>query len=109
MRMLGSEPQILTAEHADWLMDLTRIDRSALDRLRALTPAGRQRRSVARMVSLFERGLGRGEAIARASRAADDAAFRRDVDDALGLLTKAQRYARRIGLVECARLGTVVR
>jgi hypothetical protein len=34
-----------------------------------------QRRAIALMVSLFERGLGKGEAIARASRAPEDAAF----------------------------------
>jgi hypothetical protein len=109
VRMLGPEPPILTAEQADWLMELTRIDRSALDRLRALRPADDQRRTVALMIALFDGGLGKGEAIARASRAANDAAFRRNVDAALDLLTQAQAYAGRSGLTECARLGTVVR
>jgi hypothetical protein len=109
VRVLGREPPILTTKHADWLMDLTKIDRSALDQLRVLRPASNERRAIAVMVSLFERGLGRGEAIAHASRAGDDASFRRNVNAAVDLLTHAQAYADRYGLNECARLGTVVR
>jgi hypothetical protein len=109
VRMLGPEPPILTIEQADWLMRLTKIDRSALDRLRALRPPAEERRATESMISLFGRGLAKGEAIARASRAADDAAFRRNVDAALALLRQAQAYARRYGLDECARLGTVAR
>jgi uncharacterized membrane protein YccC len=109
VRVLGPEPPILTTKHADWLMDLTKIDRSALDELRVLSPASNERRAIAVMVSLFERGLGRGEAIAQASRAGDDASFRTNVDAAVDLLTQAQDYADRYGLDECARLGTVVR
>jgi len=109
VRRLGPEPPILTIEQADWLIRLTTIDRSALDRLRALRPPAEKRRAMASMLALFARGLGKGEAIARASRAADDAAFRRNVDAALALLARAQAHARRSGLDECARLGTVVR
>jgi hypothetical protein len=109
VRVLGPEQRILTTKHADWLMDLTTIDRSALDELRGLRPANNERRAIAVMVSLFERGLGRGEAIAQASRVGDDASFRTNVDAAVDLLTQAQEYADRYGLDECARLGTVVR
>jgi hypothetical protein len=109
VRMLGPEPPILTTKQADWLMDVTRIDRSALDELRALSPASNEQRAIAVMFSLFERGLERGEAIAQASRAGDDASFRRNVNAAVDLLTQAQAYADRYGLDECARLGTVVR
>jgi len=31
---LEPEPRIVSAEHADWLEELTRIDRAALERLR---------------------------------------------------------------------------
>jgi hypothetical protein len=109
VRVLGPEQRILTTKHADWLMDLTKIDRSALDELSVLSPASNERRAIAVMVSLFERGLGRGEAIAQASRVGDDASFRTNVDAAVDLLTQAQDYADRYGLDECARLGTVVR
>jgi hypothetical protein len=61
------------------------------------------------MLSAFERGLGRGEAIARASRAGDFTAFRRQVDGALVDLGRGQALARQHGLGECARLGRVDR
>jgi hypothetical protein len=109
VRMLGPEPPILTAEQADWILELTKIDRTALDGLRALEPPKGDRRAMASMLSAFERGLGKGEEIARASRAGDDAAFRRNVDAALDALTQAQAAADRYGLEECARLGSVVR
>jgi hypothetical protein len=56
------------------------------------------------MLSAFERGLGKGDEIARASRAGDDAAFRSSVDAALDSLTQAQASAAAYGLSECARL-----
>jgi hypothetical protein len=109
VRMLGPEPPILTAKQANWILELTAIDRAALERLRALKPPKGERRGMASMISAFERGLGRGEEIARASRAGDDAAFRRTVDAALDALAKARAAADRYGLDECARLGAVVR
>jgi hypothetical protein len=63
--MLGPEPPILTAEQAKWILELTGIDRAALERLGALKPPKRKRRAVASMISAFEQGLGR----ARRSRA----------------------------------------
>jgi hypothetical protein len=71
--------------------------------------ANEKRRAMASMLSSFARGLGKGGEIARASRAGDDAAFRRNVDAPLDALAQAQTSADRYGLVECARLGRVVR
>jgi hypothetical protein len=99
----------VTAVQAEWILKLTKIDRRALSRLRALKPPKGERRSMASMISSFERGLGKGEEIARASRAGDDAAFRGNVDAALNVLTQAQAAADRYGLDACARLGSVVR
>jgi predicted Zn-dependent protease len=109
VRMLGPEPPILTAEKADWILELTKIDRAALEGMRALEPPKGERRAMASMLSSFARGLGKGGEIARASRAGDDAAFRRNVDAPLDALAQAQTSADRYGLVECARLGRVVR
>jgi hypothetical protein len=39
-RKLGPEPPILTSEQADWILELTRIDRETLSDLRALEPPG---------------------------------------------------------------------
>jgi len=107
--MLGPEPPILTAEQAKWILELTRIDRAALERLRALTPPKEERRAVASMIAAFEQGLGKGERIARASRARDDTEFRRNVDAALDAFAEARAAADHYGLGECARLGSVVR
>jgi hypothetical protein len=107
--MLGPEPPILTAAQADWILELTKIDRAALERLRALEPPRADRRTVASMIAAFERGLGRGEEIARASGARDDAVFRKNVSAALDAFAEARTSAKRYGLDECARLGTVVR
>jgi hypothetical protein len=109
VRMLGPEPPILTADQADWILRLTGIDRSAIDELRRLKPPSAERPAIAAMLASFERGLSRGEAIARASHAADDAAFRRNVAAALDALTRAQTTANRYGLDACAQLGRVVR
>jgi hypothetical protein len=68
VRMLGPEPPILTSVQAELILKLTKIDRRALSRLRALKPPKGERRSMASMISPFERGLGKGEQIARASR-----------------------------------------
>jgi hypothetical protein len=75
--------------------------------MRALEPPKGERRAMASMLSSFARGLEKGGEIARASRAGDDAAFRRNVDAALDALPEAQTSADRYGLVECARLGRV--
>jgi hypothetical protein len=106
---LGAEPQILTAEQADWLEHLTSIDRSAVAKLRELEPPEDEQRAVSAMLSAFERGLARGDVIARASRAGDFTAFRRRVDAAIADLGRGQLLARRHGLDECARLGRVDR
>jgi hypothetical protein len=109
VRKLGPEPPILTAEQATWLLRLTKIDRSTVDRIRALERPTEDRVTLGAMLSSFQRGLGRGEAIARASRAGNDAVFRANVDAALDELTTAQRDADRLGLNECAQLGSVTR
>ncbi len=109
VRMLGPEPPILTAQQAKWILELTAIDRAALERLLALKPPKGERGAVASMIAAFERGLGKGEEIAQASRARDDAAFRRNVDAALDALAEGRAAADRFGLDECARLGSVVR
>jgi hypothetical protein len=109
VRALGPEPPILTDEQADWIEQLTKIDRTATARLDALQPPDAAKRPIASMLSAFERGLGKGDEIARASRTGDDAAFRSSVDAALNSLTQAQASAAAYGLNECARLGRVVR
>jgi hypothetical protein len=109
VRALGPEPPILTDEQADWIEQLTKIDRTATERLDALQPPDAGRRRIASMLSAFEHGLGKGDEIARASRTGDDAAFRSSVKAALNSLTQAQASAAAYGLSECARLGRVVR
>jgi hypothetical protein len=109
VRLIGPEPPILTAEQASWIERLTRIDRQAVAKLRELEPESGRRRTFEEMLSAFERGLGHGEAIARASRAHDESTFRAAVEAALGLLQKAQGSAAGLGLRECALLGRVVR
>jgi hypothetical protein len=109
VRALGPEPPILTDEQADWIEQLTKIDRTATERLDALQPPDAAKHPIASMLSAFKRGLGKGDDIARASRAGDDAAFRSNVEAALNSLTQAQASAAAYGLSECARLGRVVR
>jgi hypothetical protein len=109
VRALGPEPPILTDEQADWIEQLTKIDREATEKLDLLQPPDAAEHPIASMLSAFERGLGKGDEIARASRAGDDAAFRSSVDAALDSLTQAQASAAAHGLSECARLGRVVR
>ncbi len=109
VRALGPEPPILTDEQADWIEQLTKIDRTATERLDLLQPPDAGKRPIASMPSAFEGGLGKGDEIARASRAGDDAAFRSSVEEALKSLTQAQASAAAYGLSECARLGRVVR
>jgi hypothetical protein len=99
----------LTAEQADWITLLTEIGRAALVRLRGLTPPRHDRGSIESMLSAFARGLEKGAEIARASRAGNDSAFRRLVNDALEDLVRAQTIAADQGLDECARLGRVDR
>jgi hypothetical protein len=109
VRELGPEPPILTSEQAHWILKLTRIDRATLGDLRALEPPEEERAAIASMLALFGRGLARGEAIARASRAGNDPVFRRNVDAALASFAGARAYAQRYGLDECALLGQVER
>jgi len=106
---LGREPRILTADQADWLEQLTRIDRAALEELRGLEPPEDERADVAAMNASFGRGLGRADEIARASRAGDFATFRSEVDAALVDLRRGQALARKHGLDDCARLGRLDR
>ena len=82
VRALGPEPRILTAEQADWLEQLTQIDRDAVAKVRALDAPPDERAAISSMLAGFERGLGRGDAIARASRAGDLPALRGQVDAA---------------------------
>ena len=109
VRALGPEPPILTDEQTDWIEQLTKIDRTATERLDLLQPPDAAKHPIASMLAAFERGLGKGDEIARASRTGDDAAFRSSVDAALDSLTQAQASAVAYGLSECARLGRVVR
>jgi hypothetical protein len=109
VRALGPEPPILTADQADWIEALTESDRSAVAKLRDLEPPESGRATIDAMLSDFERGLGKGETIAEASRAKDDPRFRQAVAGALAALMPAERAATDYGLGECARLGLVVR
>jgi hypothetical protein len=109
IRGLGAEPPILTDAQAAWIERLTRFDRAAVAKVRALEPPSGRRGQVAQMLSGFERGLGHGEAIARASRAGDDPTLRAEVDAALVSLRQAESAARTLGLTECALLGRVDR
>jgi len=109
VRALGPEPRILTAEQADWLEELTRIDRAAVADVRALEPPSDERAAISSMLSGFERGLARGAAIARASRQGDFRALRSGVDAANADFSRARRIAVEQSLDECALLGRVDR
>src|SRR6266545_518885 len=58
VRALGPEPPILTDEQADWIEQLTKIDRKATEKLDALQPPDAAKHPIASMLSAFERGLG---------------------------------------------------
>ena len=109
VRSLGPEPRILTAPQADWLERLTRIDRAAVAKVRALEPPEDERGAIASMLSRFESGLARGDAIARASRRGDFAVLRSEVDAANADFGRARAIAADEGLDECARVGRVDR
>jgi hypothetical protein len=109
VRALGPEPPILTPRQAAWILELTRLDRSAVDRVEALPVPPSERRTIDRMLVQFRAGLEQGEVIARSSRAGDDEAFRAAVTQSLRHLGAAQLDALALGLSECARLGRVSR
>jgi hypothetical protein len=109
VRALGPEPRILTAEQADWLEELTRIDRGAVAKVRALEPPSEERAAISSMLSGFQRGLARGAAIERASRRGDFPALRSEVDAANVDFSRARAIAHEHGLAECALLGRVDR
>jgi hypothetical protein len=109
VRALGPEPRILTAEQADWLEELTRIDRETVAKLRVLEPQDDERDAISSMLSRLERGLAHGAAIARASREDDFPTLRSEVDAANAEFGRARTIAEQHGLDECALLGRVDR
>jgi hypothetical protein len=109
VRALGPEPRILTAEQADWLEELTRIDRETVAKLRVLEPPDDERGAISSMLSTFERGLAHGATIARASREDDFPMLRSEVDAANVEFGRARTIAEQHGLDECALLGRVDR
>jgi hypothetical protein len=108
-RALGPEPRILTAEQADWLEELTRIDREAVAKLRALEPPEGERGPISSMLSGFEHGLAHGAAIARASREDDFLTLRSEVEAANVAFARARTLAEQHGFDQCALLGRVDR
>jgi hypothetical protein len=109
VRALGPEPQVLTAEQADWLEELTRIDRRAVARLHALDIPADALVRFKSMLGRFELGLAHGAAIARASREDDFPTLRSEVDAANVDFSRARAIAEEQGLDECALLGRVDR
>lgn len=105
IRALGPEPPILTAEQAAWVEDVGEIAGAAVEEIGALEPSVGDRERLARMIAGFERGLARGDDIARASRAHDDDAFRAAAGEAVRSLNDARLAAAEYGLDACARLA----
>jgi hypothetical protein len=109
VRALGPEPPILRARQAAWILELTRLDRSAVDRLAALPAPPSERRTIARMLAQLHAGREEGRGDRTSSRAGDEGAFRVAVTLSLRHLGAAQLEALALGLGECARLGRVSR
>ena len=104
---LGPEPSILTDEQARWVERVAEIGRGAVADLRVLrTPAG-DRETIGAMLEGFDGGFAGADAIAAASRAGDDAAFRQAAAAALDRLQDGRSEASRYGLDACSRLGRV--
>jgi hypothetical protein len=102
---LGFEPPILTAAQAAWVEHVGQIGREAVADLRALEPPAKDWADVAAMVAAFDRGFASSGAIASASRAGDEEAFRLAAGSALDELQEGRSAASLLGLDACAALG----